>query len=185
MLVRTKALEVALAEARRRVKESGSNNRGPRVDQYQKVDDVPGVGYAWCMAFVQWCYRQTGVPLGTRTAHVGTFLNWARRKGWEVKRPLRGDIVCFRFSSSWPTDHVGIVERVLRLGPILRIRTVEGNTGSAGSVSDPGTGRDGVYHKVRIVRRSSVAFVRVPGSLPPKRTVIKRQSLGGGLRRSL
>jgi len=150
---RERALRIALGQIG--VHEVGFHNRGRTVDEYERADDLPGVGYAWCMAFVQWCYRQADHPLPTLTASVGTFLTWARRVGWITSRPRRGDVVCFNFDAdTWP-DHVGLVTRVL---PGF-IRTVEGNTsrGAGGSQADGG----GVWPKLR--RKSRCVFVRVPG----------------------
>ncbi len=159
MLARERALELALAEARAGVHEIGTSNRGPRVDQYQQADDLPGEGYPWCMAFIQWCYRTAGRTLPTLTASVGSFAAWARKAGWITTRPARGDIVCFNFDAdNWP-DHVGIVRQVLPAG---LIRTVEGNTSgtAAGSQDDGGA----VACKTR--RASRCVFVRVPGIVP-------------------
>lgn len=161
MLARIRALEIARGEIG--VQERGGPNRGPRVDQYQEADSLPGVGYAWCAAFVQWCFKQAGRQLENGTASVGFLLSWAREKGWVVSRPFKGDLVCFQFTSdNWP-DHVGFVERVLGLGPVLTLQTIEGNTSptDAGS-QDEG---DGVYRKRRVVRASRVAFIRVPGAV--------------------
>jgi len=148
----------ALNVARREVgtHEVGFHNRGKRVDEYQRADALPGVGYAWCMAFVQWCYRNAGHPLPDLTASVGNFLSYARKVGWVTSQPQRGDLVCFNFDAdNWP-DHVGLV--LYRL-PGGMIRTVEGNTspGTGGSQADGG----GVYRRFRSRRRC--AFVRVPG----------------------
>lgn len=151
---RIRALNIARREVG--VHEVGFHNRGKRVDEYERADNLPGVGYAWCMAFVQWSYRRAGHPLPNMTASVGTFLSWARGIGWVVQRPARGDLVCFNFDSDeWP-DHVGFV--LWRI-PGGFIRTLEGNTSpsAAGSQADGG----GVYRRVRSTRRC--AFVRVPG----------------------
>lgn len=167
MQLRIKALEIALTQAGK-VFEQGGNNRGPKVEEYQAADDLPGGGYAWCASFVQWCFAQAGKPLENRTASVGLLLSWAKSKGYTVTRPLKGDLVCFHFDSDrWP-DHIGFVEKVLKLGPVFTLRTVEGNTSASGAVSDPGTGKDGVYNKIRVVRASSVEFIRIPGEIKPK-----------------
>lgn len=162
-------LEVAAREVGQA--ESGANNRGPKVDVYQRADDLPGEGYAWCASFVAWVAEQVygrDFPV-TGEAAVASWLTWGRRNGHVVTRPFAGDLVCFRFTSADKVDHIGIVEKVLALGPVLRIRTIEGNTGTSGAVSDPGTGRDAVHRKVRVVTRGSVEFVRIPDSylVPP------------------
>jgi cell wall-associated NlpC family hydrolase len=150
---RLRALDWAWTE--RGTHEVGFHNRGRKVDEYQRADDLPGVGYSWCMSFVQWCFRAAGRPLPHLTASVGFFLGWARKAGWVVQKPARGDLVCFNFDAdNWP-DHVGFVVHVYP----LFILTVEGNTspGQRGSQADGG----GVYSRYR--RKSSrYAYVRVP-----------------------
>ena len=136
--------------------EVGFHNLGRRVEQYQRADSLPGVGYAWCMSFVQWCYREAGHPLPDLTASVGNFLGYARHVGWVIQRPARDDLVCFNFDAdNWP-DHVGFVRWRIPGGLIA---TVEGNTSpdASGSQADGGS----VARKIRRARRC--AFVRVPG----------------------
>lgn len=152
--LRTRALNIAVKEVG--VHEIGFQNRGKRVDEYQRADSLPGVGYAWCMSLVQWCYKEAGTPLPTLTASVGQFLAWARRAGWVVAAPHRGDLVCFNFDAdNWP-DHVGFV--LWPAGPM--VRTLEGNTspGNAGSQADGG----GVYRRWRSKRRCVFVRVMVP-----------------------
>jgi hypothetical protein len=172
---RERALEIALGEVG--IHEIGFHNRGRRVDQYERADDLPGVGYSWCMSFVQWCYRQAGHRLPTLSPSVGIVLNWARMAGLVTTGPRRGDLVCFNFDAdSWP-DHVGFV---IHNYP-LYIRTVEGNTspGTGGSQADGG----GVYRRTR--RKSRCIFIRVPGRprrphhRPVRRAVVRRGGSSG------
>ena len=131
--------ELALREAITEigVHERGFNNRGPEVDAYQREGAayVGWVGFAWCAAFVYRNFKRAGYPVEQipNRASVGYAERYAGLKGWLVKRPLRGDIVSYQFDGdTWP-DHTGHVERVLKFGPILILRTIEGNT-------SPGTG---------------------------------------------
>src|SRR5512133_3267404 len=127
MLIRERALRIALAEAKRGVHEVGFNNRGPRVEQYLKEVGLGG-GYPWCDAFVSWClHRAGGRRIPVESAGVWDTYNKARRLGWVVKRPFRGDLVLFDLDGDRATDdHIAFVERVLRLGPVFILRTVEG-----------------------------------------------------------
>jgi len=130
--LRQRALDVAIKEIG--VKEHPPNsNWGPKVRQY-----LAAAGWStpapWCAAFVCWCYRQAGRKLTfPNRASVGFFLAWAQKNGREVKRPMKGDLVCYRWGSdSWP-DHIGFVERtrIIRwLGGrfVGYVVTVEGNT---------------------------------------------------------
>jgi len=146
--------------------EVGFNNRGPRVDQYQRIGTayVGWVGFAWCAAFVMWGLKTVGFPVEKipLRASVGYLLKHARDEGWVVDRPKRGDIFAWEIGSDeWP-DHTGWVSKVLRLGPYFLFRTVEGNTsdGSGGSQDDGG----GVYRRTRVMHRSKVTFIRIPGA---------------------
>jgi hypothetical protein len=111
--------------------EPPGSNRGPLIDRWLRDAGVPP-GNPWCMAFVRAMFRECGRILGGG-ASVGRFEQWAHEHGELVKRPFRGDVVCYRFDSDdWP-DHVGLVDRVLAvrwLGGrfVGTIRTVEGNT---------------------------------------------------------
>ncbi len=50
---------IATAEAELGVKENGTSNRGPRVDQYQRATWLdPKDWGAWCAAFVCFCVRE-------------------------------------------------------------------------------------------------------------------------------
>ena len=141
------------------------SNLGPKVEMYQDATDAGVHGFAWCAAFVSWNLKRAGynVKQIPNRASVGFFLSWATKMGYVKTRPYRGDLVCYQFDhDSWP-DHIGHVERVLSLRPVgyLLLQTIEGNTssGNAGSQSNGG----GVYRRRRLVKRSRVAFIRIPG----------------------
>lgn len=162
MLARERALRIALTQ--KGVHEVGGNNWGPQIKKYLKSTGI-SFPAAWCMAFVHWCFEQAGLKLGGG-ASVGNFEQWARKNGEIVQRPLRGDLGCWELTGDgWP-DHVFFVLRVLKLGPLWTIRTIEGNTssGAAGSQDDGG----GVYIRTRVVPNSKVrgaTFVRIPGTV--------------------
>jgi hypothetical protein len=169
MLLREKLVRAELAAARLGIKEVGANNHGPRVKKFLHEVGLPE-GYAWCDAFQAYEeHAVAGRRLPIESASVWQTWNEAWHLGWTVKRPRRGDLVLYDFNRDGRTDdHIGIVVRVLHL-PTSRgrlfgsyvLRTVEGNTssGKTGSQGDGG----GVYVRTRIVRASSVAFVRIPG----------------------
>ena len=152
----------ALARA---VKEIGvtevpaGSNWGPRVSQY-----LAAAGWKtpapWCMAFVQWCFKQVGVNRLGGGASVGFFEDWAERHGYLVKRPFAGDVVCYRWGADdWP-DHTGFVEKVLavrwRNGQFVGwVRTIEGNT-AVGNDSNGGK----VMRRWRWISRAK--FARIP-----------------------
>ncbi|MBM4418817.1 MAG: CHAP domain-containing protein [Chloroflexi bacterium] len=155
------------------------SNTGPRsgkwneqINRWQKATN--GVtGYAWCAAMQNCMLLDVGVSvhrLGLDLpSYVPSWVKWARARGYDVRRPLRGDHVCFDWQQDGTHDHIGIVDRVLALrwsksGRFVGlIRTVEGNTsfGWKGSQSNGGC----VARRWRWVNASTV-FIRVPGFVP-------------------
>jgi hypothetical protein len=163
--------ELALREAITElgVHERGFNNRGPQVDGYQREGAayVGWVGFPWCAAFVWRNFSRAGYAISQikNRASVGYAEAWARNKGYLESKPARGDVFSIKFDADgWP-DHTGHVERVLKLGPVLYLQTIEGNTsaGDGGSQDDGG----GVYRRRRVWLSNKVTFTRVPGR--PKR----------------
>lgn len=136
-----------IAESQVGVKEQGGYNTGPKVQAYQAATWLPGTGWEWCAAFVDWCLLQALgvlalVPAGwhaPQTAGAWDLENWGNgkephgpNKAWVVldpqyQLPRRGDIVTFVWS------HTGIVTGYDSNS--RRIETVEGNA------------PDGVYRK--------------------------------------
>lgn len=94
---------------------------------------VQGASYPWCMAFVQWCFDQIGMPLPHKTASCNDLLSWYKRYAPEciVSRPKAGDIVIYTFG------HTGIVVDGSNY-PVIHV--VEGNTspGESGSQDNGG-----------------------------------------------
>lgn len=106
------------------------SNRGPEIDKWNRAANGI-VGEPWCMSFQHAAFAAQGVTLGG-WAGVENFLRWAESHGYEVARPFRGDLVCFDWNGDRWYDHVGMVERVLSIGPKgvgpYYIQTIEGNT---------------------------------------------------------
>lgn len=139
------------AEGEVGVRENGGNNRGERVELYQRSTWLPVGAWPWCAAFVCWCCQRLkeaamGQLLWTRpqTAGAWDFERWAQDEkphGVRLYRPeavtqiRRGDILVYRFS------HIGIAVGAEKNGMIA---TVEGNTNGDGSREG-----DGVYRKLR------------------------------------
>lgn len=166
MLLRELALQYGLREARRGVHEVGGNNRGPAIKRYLKGVGL-GEGYAWCDAFVSWCFHNAaGKKVSIESASVGVSYARAASLGWTVKRPLHADVACFNFDNRGGfDDHTGFVVKVLGIAGLFWVlKTCEGNTssGRSGSQADG----DGVWVKTRVVRKSTVGFIRVPGVVP-------------------
>lgn len=161
-LLREAAFEFAGKAADKRVHEVGGNNHGPAVKKYLAEVGLPE-GYAWCAAFVSWCFRQAaGKRLAWESAGVWNIWSYGKAHGWLVTRPKRYDLVAFDFSGNGVyDDHIGWVAWVKKFGPVSIVHTIEGNTssGEAGSQADGG----GVYRRTRLIRSGTAAYVRVPG----------------------
>lgn len=146
------------------------SNRGPLVT----IDHITGgidvwcrranglVGYPWCAAFVCAMFGDIGYPISyPKRASVGFLMAWAAEQGFEVARPLRGDLICYHFDSDNWLDHIGFVDRVLAVrwrGKAFAgyIRTVEGNTAS-------GNDANGGQVQIRYRWVSRCRFIRIPG----------------------
>lgn len=130
----------ALAEVG--VKETGTSNRGPRVDEYQRATWLDEKDWgAWCAAFVCWCVRsamnlekirETPGFKRPQTAGAFDFERWslAQDNTTQTAKPAghsiqRGDLVIFTFS------HIGIATS--GVDEDGNFHTVEGNSNSAGS----------------------------------------------------
>ncbi len=135
----------SIAESQVGEREEG-NNGGEAVRKYQEATWYAPGEWAWCAAFVCWCFRETikEIPQAMErptTPGAWAFEKWARKAGAELIKPAsrtkvrRGDILVYTFS------HIGIaVEDEL----CDLVETVEGNTNKAGSREG-----DGVYSKTR------------------------------------
>lgn len=142
---------LALAEAWKLVgiMEHGGNNRGERVMEIIRANGGTGPE-PWCGDTMAWCYRHAGsLAVAREWAAVrliddvpGTYVI-----GKRAAEP--GDMLRFTF------DHVGMLvhycdaqSREVAAAIATHVKTIEGNTGPSGAVSDSSTGGDGVYVKI-------------------------------------
>jgi hypothetical protein len=119
---RKKIVDIAIQEIG--VMEATGNNDGKRVEEYLAYAGL-GKGYAWCAAFVSWCYGKAGhsVP---RNAWSPALFPMARR--YTPRQVQQGAI--------WPADLFGVYNtRLARIDHVGIVRekqghwilTVEGN----------------------------------------------------------
>jgi len=130
----------ALAEVG--TKETGTTNRGPRVDEYQRSTWLDQKDWGpWCAAFVCWVIRasmnlekirETDGFHRPQTAGAWDFERWSLKQDntTQTAKPAgraiqRGDLVIFTFS------HIGIATSAPDENG--NFHTVEGNSNSAGS----------------------------------------------------
>ena len=129
----SKVLDIARTELG--TKESPANSNRVKYNTWYYGREVSGAAYPWCMAFVQWCFHQAGVPLPIKTASCGALMNAAKKAGqWVTKDYRPGDVVIYDFPGGAATDHTGIIEEVTLTGVVA----IEGNTSQAGSQSNGG-----------------------------------------------
>ena len=131
------AVTVALEEAKRGVFERDNDNRGDRVDEYQKLAGMEG--QAWCAMFVFWCYQQAAGRLGVknpmpRIFAAGQLELWGVREKKLVTAPTVGDVLIKEHR------HAGLVT-----GPALGNGTFPSVEGNTWAKSDFAHRREGVY----------------------------------------
>jgi len=139
------ALRFAIGEMKKGAGEEGGNNMGPFVAKYHKMstDKLSQVKYAWCAAFVSYCFSKAAADQNRTmpfkyTGGAQNILNQARANnkyifkpsdtkdaasGHDVPEP--GDVVVWKRGSQAWQGHVGIVHSVK--DGILFV--IEGNRG--------------------------------------------------------
>lgn len=125
-----------VAEKQIGTKESPANSNNVKYNTWFYGHAVSGSAYPWCMAFVEWCFSEAGMPLPFLTASCGSLLNWYKKNDPDciVITPQLGDIAIFNWpGTKYTTDHTGIVRSVGK----RQITTIEGNT-SLGNDSNGG-----------------------------------------------
>lgn len=147
--------------------EPKGSNSGPMVDKYLASVGL-NPGYAWCQAFVYWCYQQAAEATKTKNPMVKTagVLNcWNRTKKQTSTaiviskeellakgiKPQAGDQLILLFGNG--TGHTGIVTAVTGTQQSLCMQTVEGNSNGAG-------GREGY---VVISRKRKITEAAIKG----------------------
>lgn len=132
------AVEIALDEAKRGVFETANNNRGPRIDEYQRLANNT-LGQAWCAKFGFWCFEQAALRLGVKNPFpkiwdAGRLEAWAIAQKKTVTIPALGDVFVKEHR------HVGLVAGSLMASGT--IQSVEGNTWAGTKFENR---REGVY----------------------------------------
>lgn len=170
MLLREKLVQNELAAAKLGIREMGGNNHGPWVKKFLAEVGLPE-GYAWCDAFQSFeMDNAAGHKLPIESASVAQTYATGKQMGWAVTSPARGDLVCYDFDGDGQfDDHIGLVVKVVSIGPMMTLETVEGNT-SSGVAGSQGDG-DGVFLRRRMVAAKSVGFIRIPGEVADTRAI--------------
>ncbi len=123
-----KIIEIAQKEVGVTEIPAGSNKVKYNTWIYGK--EVFGANYAWCGAFVSWCYAQAGFTIkkgGLSKGFVGCQYAVANLSKWArlVTVPKEGDVVFFDWEGDGKFDHTGLFIKDLGNGTF---QSVEGNT---------------------------------------------------------
>ena len=141
-----KTLEIATSQIGVMEKPPGSN-RGPEVDEYvRRVGLSPAGKFAWCVAFIYFCFDEAAISLGRANPMIktaGVLDHWTRAGAKGIPRVTKakaeqnpalvkpGQI--FTIDTGGGLGHAGFVLEVAG-GKLI---TVEGNTNDTGA-------RDGI-----------------------------------------
>lgn len=113
------------------VKEATGHNDGVAVEKYLKSVGL-GKGYAWCMAFMYWCFKEAALKLGISNPLKqtgGVADQWNSKVGTRITTPVIGAI--FFIIHADGTGHAGICGSGLLEG--YAFHTIEGNSNNNGS----------------------------------------------------
>lgn len=174
-----------IAKSQRGVREL-PQNRGPEVTAYLKSTGLDA-GWAWCAAFVYWCFREAAAKRGVKNPVVrtaGVLDHWARAKNVpKVRRITRDEALndprLIRAGAVFVMDfgqgrgHTGLVLEVMG----AKIKTIEGNTGPDPLTPEEDREGDGVYFRTRPIRsvKGFIDYHEADFSLLPE--VIENKSL--------
>jgi hypothetical protein len=148
------------------------SNRGPEVDQYVRAAGLDPAGrFAWCVAFVYFCFNEAAKNLGRKNPMIrtaGVLDHWRRAGDKGIPRITAasahmhealvqpGHVFVIDTGDPGGAGHSGLVESVA--GGILT--TIEGNTNDGGSREGVG-----VFRRVgRRIRQINVGFIDYSGS---------------------
>ena len=135
------------------VRERTGHNDGSEVELYLRTCGL-GPGYAWCAAFVKWCYMQCSIDTRGMTAWAASCINTRHivmRSGNAVRpgtAPEAGDNITFWDYTHQRVAHTGLYDH--RINDTF-YESVEGNTNEGGSAEG-----DGVYRKRRSYRATYI-----------------------------
>jgi len=161
------ALQIAISQLGQSEKPIGSNS-GPMVNEYLKAVGL-SPGYAWCQAFVYWCYTEAAKKLNlpnpvVKTASVHDCWNKSitkllRRDALNDPELIKpGDQFILFFGNN--TGHTGIVERAERNAEsgMYLLHTIEGNSNNNGSRE----GYEVVRHQRELNHTALQGFIKYP-----------------------
>lgn len=130
---------ISIAKSQIGVKDNGNNKVIYNTAYYGR--EVYGSNYAWCCAFVWWCFQKANLSQyfygGNKTASCQTLFDYHKKKNESVSNDFKaGDILFFNWTNkNGRAQHVGIAIEDQNGNTI---KTVEGNTCGSGNQSSGG-----------------------------------------------
>ena len=126
------------------VREATGKNDGKEVEMYLRSANL-GKGYAWCAAFVKWCFNQCGIfpPINAYSPTCHNRNNIVMMQGQFRKPGQSGDVFTIWNVRLKRIAHTGFFHRQVNA---TIYETVEGNTNDGGSRDG-----DGVYKRRRSI----------------------------------
>ncbi len=120
--MRERIIDIAVQEIG--VREATGNNDGKRVEEYLAYTGL-GAGYAWCAAFVSWCYGQAGLAVPRNAWSPALFPMVRRYTAQQIGQGSvhQADLFAIYNQKLQRIDHVGLV----RSKTSNWIVTLEGN----------------------------------------------------------
>jgi len=109
--VRERIVDIAIGEIG--VREATGKNDGAKVEEYLAYTGL-GKGYAWCAAFVSWCYGKAGLA-APRNAWSPALFPMARRYNSQQVRAdslRQADLFAIYSQQLGRINHVGIVRKI-------------------------------------------------------------------------
>jgi hypothetical protein len=123
---------LAIASAEIGTKESPANSNNVKYNTWYYGRAVSGSNFAWCGAFIAWCFFMAGLATlfltkAQNPAYCPNIVAIAKKLGqWVTSGYQKGDVVLYNFSGGTSASHVGLIESVTA----TTITAIEGNTGS-------------------------------------------------------
>jgi hypothetical protein len=160
-------LTLAAGEEVKQVREVPKNsNRGPEVNEYLRRTDL-GPGFAWCCAFVYWCFDEAARAVGRANPMfktAGCLTHWTSAQSAGARRVTKSQATAdpalvkpgmiFIMDFGGGAGHTGLVEEIT--GGL--ITTIEGNT-DASKTREGG----GVYRLHRKIVEVNKGFIDYAG----------------------
>lgn len=146
-------------------KESGGDNKGPQVEEFQKALGGPAVQQSWCTDFIHYCAKKVDAEQGSTYALYPSQLvleMWEKTDpSLRLVNPEPGCAILwehYKDGHKTGLGHAGIVTRV----GVGSVDTVEGNTSDGSGINRDG---DGVYSRQRAIVSSATSTMKVLGFL--------------------